>query len=123
MIREIDINVFCGQLSPTAGRAIVREWDGRARRRRALKFLGGFWALAAISIVIPIAHFVLVPVFFLVGIISAFIIAFQSSQIFGGAAECPACGEIFKVAKNLNRWPVSDVCEHCSANLRLEQPL
>src|SRR5512140_1627824 len=50
-------------------RVRVARHDPGQRTRRALKSLGIFWGLAVVSVLVPIAHFVLVPGFFVLGIV------------------------------------------------------
>ena len=47
-------------------------YSPRERLLRALKILGIFWGLALLSVPILVAHFVLVPGFFLLGPVMAY---------------------------------------------------
>ena len=58
---------FFGYPATRAAVAVARH-DPAARTRRAVLALLACWGLAALTIFVPIAHFVLVPGFFLLGI-------------------------------------------------------
>ena len=83
--------------TPTRGEVTILMFDQRARVRRALLGLGQWWGIALVCVLIPVAHFVLVPSFFFYGI-------WRGVQR-GRTAECPL--------------PVRGVCPDCGA----EQPL
>jgi hypothetical protein len=51
----------------TIGIAQIQEWNQKERLKRALKTLGISWGLAIVSVLIPLAHFILVPGFLLAG--------------------------------------------------------
>ncbi|MGA2383124.1 MAG: hypothetical protein ABSG61_06770 [Gemmatimonadales bacterium] len=53
--------------APSQAALLVATFDRRARVRRAFKGLAGFWGAMVVSVVIPVARFVLVPTFFCIG--------------------------------------------------------
>jgi hypothetical protein len=55
--------------STTGGEATVVYFDGAERIARAGKGLGIAWSAAVVSVFIPVAHFLLVPGFFLAGLV------------------------------------------------------
>ena len=55
--------------STTAGEATVMHFDGAERIARAGKELAIAWGAALVGVFIPVAHFLLVPGFFLAGLI------------------------------------------------------
>lgn len=101
------------------GRATVyrqRVSDGR-RAARAIGGLAACWALAAVSVFVPVAHFVLVPLFVAVGPIVAWVRFRQRSLILGGHGPCPACGEEVVVDAQGESWPLWASCAACRARL------
>jgi hypothetical protein len=106
--------------TPTRGRLTVRMFDQPARLQRALLALGKWWGIALLSVFIPVAHFLLVPSFFLYGI-------WQLVQQLGTAelalparGTCPDCG----VEQPLDlgaRWrvPQQVTCRSCGRGLTL----
>lgn len=108
---------------PGRGSATVLTYDRPARWRRALKALGKWWGIALLSVFIPVAHFVLVPSFFLFGL-------FQFSQRLGAVevprdarGRCPDCGaeQALELAA---QWQVPQLvtCHECHRGLRLTLP-
>ena len=67
--------------------------DPGARMRRAVLTLLACWALAAVTILVPIAHFVLVPGFFLAGIVLFVRRLREGETIVGVQGVCPYCKE------------------------------
>jgi hypothetical protein len=67
--------------------------DPGARTRRAVLALLACWALAAVTILVPIAHFVLVPGFFLAGIVLFVRRLREGETIVGVQGVCPYCKE------------------------------
>ena len=60
------------------------------RLRRGAKLWATLWALAALSVLIPGAHFVLVPGFFVAGPIAGWLRTRQTRGVLGGEGACPA---------------------------------
>jgi hypothetical protein len=98
-----------------------KVWDKKERTKRALKALGMTWGLAIVSVLIPILHFILVPLFILAGPIVFSWIAGQEQVILGGKGTCPECGKEFEIVRTAVKWPISDICNHCQAELKIEQ--
>ncbi len=70
----------------------VRKFNVMDRVLRALVMLGLIWLLALISVLVPVAHFILVPSFLLAGPVVAFL-RFRVTEVnerVTGA--CPTCG-------------------------------
>lgn len=109
--------------TPGQGSVTVIAYDRPSRWRRALRALGKWWAVALLSVLIPVAHFLLVPSFFLYGL-------FQFSQRLGAVevphdprGTCPDCGadQPLELAA---RWRVPQLvtCRECHRGLRLTLP-
>jgi hypothetical protein len=105
----------------TTGTVELKVWDKKERTTRALKALGLTWGLAVASILIPILHFILVPSLILAGPIVFFWIAGQEQVILGGKGICPECGKEFEIVRTAVKWPISDMCNHCQAEVKIEQ--
>src|SRR4051794_18352309 len=97
---KLPVNLTTPDEKSGAGTALIQEWSQKERSRRALRMLGILWGLMLISVLIPVAHFVLVPAFFLAGPIVAFIVHDQRKAIVGGEGICPQCGKPFTIAKS-----------------------
>lgn len=109
--------------SPGHGSVTVITYDRPARWRRALRALGKWWGIALLSILIPVAHFVLVPSFLLFGLYQ-FLDRLGAALVpFDARGTCPDCGtdQAFELAA---RWRIPQLvsCHECHRGLRLTVP-
>jgi hypothetical protein len=102
-----------------SGEVITEHWEAKDRSKRALKILGICWGIALFSIIIPIAHFILVPSFILAGPIAAFFTYQQSDAVLGGKGTCPHCGQPFEIARMKIKWPLDDICAKCHSSVKI----
>lgn len=111
--------------SPTSTRGAVTviSYDRQSRNRRALKALGTFWGCAIGSVFIPVAHFLLVPGFFVFGIIQFFQRLGTRELGVGAHGTCPDCGAE-QTLELSPRWKVPQqvTCKHCQRGLTLTAP-
>jgi hypothetical protein len=108
---------------PTSGTVTIHHFNRDERVRRALAGLGKWWGVAVVSVLIPVAHFVLVPSFLAYG-------AWQFFQRLGTVelatdahGTCPDCGA--EQALDLApRWraPQPVTCRQCHRGLQLVLP-
>jgi hypothetical protein len=77
----------------TTARVGVARHAPPVRARRALRALATFWAIAVLTILIPIAHLVLVPGFFVTGIVMALVKLNEPASVTGVSGICPRCGQ------------------------------
>ena len=109
--------------APTRGTVTVISYDREARIRRAFQALATWWACAVGSIFIPVAHFGLVPGFFIFGIVQFFQRLGTHELGFDAAGTCPDCGA--EQALELPpRWKVPQqiTCRKCQRGLTLTAP-
>jgi len=111
--REVPVRVATQTDAGTEAAVFVRELGPGARTRRALAALGICWAIAVVSILIPVAHFALVPGFALAGPIVAWLRYRQRSLVLGGVAVCPACGGRVRIKAQAQDWPLGAECDGC----------
>lgn len=80
----------------------------------------GFWAAAVVSVFIPLAHFVLVPAFFIAGIVMA-ISAYRTEQALNESkGSCPVCQQEVVIPLEANdQLPKWTYCPDCNAPLQL----
>lgn len=104
---------------PTAAALVVTTFDRGQRMRRAVKGLAGFWAAMVVSVFLPVAHFVLVPSFFIAGIWQ-FLRRLKTSEVVGGArGRCPDCGAEQDFELGSARFPQGVQCRSCHRGLTL----
>lgn len=94
-----------------------RETDLGQRTRRAARSLAICWALAAVSILLPLAHFVLVPGFFLAGPYLAWRRYGERWLILGTGVPCPSCAAITRLEPGPEEWPLAVMCAGCRSPL------
>ena len=85
----------------------------------ALKLGGLMWALALASVLIPVAHFVLVPGFLLAGPVAAVLARRRSEVLLGGMVDCPKCHQSYDVGGGALQWPAQGQCPACRCVVRL----
>jgi len=99
----------------------VTAFSPQEQKMRALKSLLGFWAIAAICVLIPIAHFVLVPGFLIGGAIVASRRWKTGEEGRDATGDCPACGNSICIqldkSAELPQW---HDCPVCSEPLELQ---
>lgn len=116
--RALEIRDGSGNVRP--GVVNVLLFDQGARNMRALKTLGLFWGLAAVSVFIIILHWVLVPAFLIAGPVMATRKRKVTSEIENLSGVCPACRE--EIAPKMeadDALPKSTYCPKCNVPLQL----
>ena len=108
---------------PTAGTVTIHEFNREQRLRRALAGLGKWWGVALVCVLIPVAHFVLVPSFLVYGTWQFFQRLGTAELATDARGVCPDCGaeQALELAP---RWraPQPVTCRQCHRGLRLTLP-
>lgn len=115
--RRLTLSGYHG--TPTPATLVVATFDRRARLRRAFKALAGFWGAMVVSVFIPVAHFVLVPSFFIIGIWQLFRRLKTAELVRGAHGRCPDCGTEQDFELGSARFPQSVTCGSCHRGLTL----
>ncbi len=96
-------------------------YSNAERKARAIKALLGFWALAVLSIPIIIAHFVLIPGFFIGGIVMSSKRWKTEKEAESVSGTCPACSNAITIKLDkkgdLPQW---QYCPSCNDSLELD---
>jgi len=100
----------------------IEAFSAQEQKIRAAKSLLGIWLVAALCILIPIAHFILVPGFLAAGVIVAarkWKVAEEGREARG---ECPACHHevVIDLEKN-SELPQWRKCPDCGKALELAE--
>ena len=103
------------------GNVFIQSFSSKERWMRGLKLLGMLWGMALVSIVIPLAHFVLVPGFLIAGIVTALWISSKESIILGGNGTCPSCQKPLPIVRMNDQWPLNDLCTSCRREVKIEK--
>ena len=108
---------------PTPCTVTIRRFNRDERVRRALAGLGKWWGVALVSVLIPVAHFVLVPSFLAYGVWQGVQRLGTVELAFAARGTCPDCGA--EQALDLAaRWraPQPVTCRQCHRGLQLVLP-
>lgn len=108
--------------TPTTAVVRVVVFNRAARVRRAAGALALAWAAALGSAFIPIAHFVLVPGFFLAGLLAFRARLGAVDVALGGRGTCPDCGSE-QALDVKGRWqvPRAVTCGACQRGLTIDR--
>jgi hypothetical protein len=120
-VEAIILGGYHGQ--PTRGTVTIHEFDRAQRVRRAFAGLGKWWGVALLCVLIPVAHFVLVPSFLAYGLWQFFQHLGTAELATDARGTCPDCGteQSLDLAR---RWraPQPVTCRQCHRTLRLSVP-
>ena len=101
------------------GEVTVEALSGGARMRRALTTLAFCWFLAIAAVLVPIAHFVLVPGLLLAGPFIAMGVHKAERQVTGGTGSCPICRTALRFKRGAHPEGFSYSCRACRSMLRV----
>lgn len=104
----------------TEGIAQARLWSVEEKRNRAIAGFAITWGLAACSVFLPLAHFVLVPALLIAGPFVFLWAKKQNGKITGLEANCPFCGNALTTAETSINWPQRIACTRCSEPVRID---
>jgi RNA polymerase subunit RPABC4/transcription elongation factor Spt4 len=106
---------------PTPATVEVLRLDPADRTRRALRHLAFSWGGAVVSLFIPVAHLLLVPGFFLAGIILLVGDLRTPELVKEARGTCPDCGNE-QTLDLAGRWRGGGevACRYCHRMLRVE---
>lgn len=83
------------------------------KMKRAMQRLGMFWGMALLSVLIPVAHFILVPLFFLIGPFLSYKAYKEEGALEACDIICPECKKASTFDKNSGEWPLHQPCPQC----------
>ena len=96
-----------------SGTLEVADLSVKDRLFRAMVRAGAVFLVGCISIIIPVLHFILFPLFFILSIALFFFFFSQKKLVLSGAATCPKCSSTIKIFQQQLTLPLIDVCEGC----------
>ncbi|MCB0363066.1 MAG: hypothetical protein KDD35_10105 [Bdellovibrionales bacterium] len=104
-----------------SGFAIRRDFSNSERIWRALKVLAIGWGIGLFAVIIPMLHFILVPLFVLGGLILSVVTWFERGQVVKGEVSCPNCGSNVYLSLSSERWPRTYRCPSCYMSLSVRK--
>lgn len=90
------------------------------RLKSGFMFLGLSLLVAALFALVPILHFILVPIAFLGGLFLFFKNLQISDYRFTSPVKCPQCEKSFELKAGSFTWPMKENCPECRAEIRIE---
>jgi hypothetical protein len=120
---ETKIKLTCDEEGKhTEGYAVRYDIPKGERVARALKMLGILWFIMFIVIFVPVLHFVLVPLFFVLGLVLATTTYLETGMVTEGKIKCPNCSAEIVFEKESESWPRVQRCPGCSFTLKIQAP-
>lgn len=105
-----------------AARMHVTAFSDHEQKIRAIKSLLGLWGIAAVCLLIPVAHFILVPGFLVGGIIVASRRMKTAEEGIDAEGTCPACNNDIQIPLEKNaELPQWHDCPQCGDPLELKE--
>jgi hypothetical protein len=105
----------------TTGFVLRRDLDRSERVGRAARMFGILFLIAFLTLFIPILHFVLPPLFLILGVVFATTTWMETGEVLRGEIECPNCKRKMELRKEAEGWPKTQRCEGCSYMLKIER--
>ena len=120
---QVAVSLTAFGFTPRPATAVVIEQSTGERVARAFAGLGMFWALALGGLFIPVAHFILVPVFLSAGIIMAIKRSREDRRLAEVRGPCPRCGaqQTFKAGGRFEAGRSLD-CPACHGTFAVDVP-
>ncbi|WP_291515376.1 hypothetical protein [Bdellovibrio sp. ArHS] len=118
---KIAISANVGDERTQNGVIYVKWFSPPERMSQAIKKLGLFWLIAVVSVVIPVFHFVSIPLFFGLGVFFALRSYKSEGKVLSGLVLCPHCLTEVKIKPTEIQWPLSEICQNCARVVRMEK--
>jgi hypothetical protein len=120
---QVAVSLTAFGFEPRPATALVIEQSTGERVARVAAGLGMFWALALGGLFIPVAHFVLVPVFLTAGAVTGIKRWFEIRRLAAVRGPCPRCGaqQTFKAGGRFEAGKNLD-CPACHGTFALTLP-
>lgn len=110
---DVTLQIRDSTRAPTHSTLEVAHLGAGVRARRAATRLFICWALAGVSVLVPLLHFVLVPGFFIAGFVLAALAFRAAVEVRSPKVPCPKCAQQTPVEAGTTGWPVTIWCAGC----------
>ena len=104
----------------TEGFAERRDLEHSERVSRAARIFGILFGVGLVSVLVPVLHLILPPLFLIAGMIFATTTYMETAEILSGEVTCPNCHRVMALRPEAEEWPKSLRCEGCSYTLTVE---
>lgn len=112
-----EIEIISRDGSIKDGHIVLIEKAQNVRVRAALKSFGIFAVAALLGALIPVLHFILVPLLTLAAFFMAFNSYFDSHSIGSGQIICAKCGHTQIIEARAEIYPLVYDCEKCNSRM------
>jgi len=117
--QAVTVTIEDSARAPTTMTVTVAPLSLGARLVRGLKYLGALWLAALGSVPLPGLHFLLVPGFFVAGVVFFVLRVKGRVRLAEGAFPCPKCAKPVPIEPDTAGWPARCACPDCCARLTL----
>jgi DNA-directed RNA polymerase subunit RPC12/RpoP len=107
------IKVYCQTDKSDIYDLAAHVFSQQERTKRSLVRFFSFIALAVASILIPVFHFVLVPLFLILAPFLSYKTYKEEVVLESCSLPCPECKQTASFAKTSGQWPLHNNCPHC----------
>ncbi len=111
---DVTLQIRDSAREPTSTTLEIEHFSGGKRAGRAALRLVVLWALAVGAIMIPLLHFVLVPAFFVLGPVFAWLGFRATVELKSTTVTCPKCEKTSTIEEGTTGWPATLRCSECS---------
>lgn len=118
-ISKLEISASMGDERRGSGEIEISYYTKNQISLNFLKKLFFYWGIALFCIFIPVLHFLLVPIFFFLGIFIAVKSLKSKARILSGNTTCPYCQKNIKIAAQALLWPITEICQNCVNTVRI----
>jgi hypothetical protein len=107
----------------THGSIEIRDLTKSERVERGLKIGGALGAFGLLCVLVPVLHFVLPPIFILLGIVFGWSTYSTKTEVVSGRFDCPICLKPNELPKESMDFPKAFRCRQCHYDLTLNTSL
>ena len=118
-MEQVTIKAYNPSEQETLGTAEVRRFTPAEISKNIAKALAIYWGIALFTVFIPVLHFFLTPLFFIVGFYQFRKAQKTKLQILTGKVPCPKCKEIVKLKKADFTEGHSVICQQCVTTAKI----
>lgn len=101
------------------GTADIRSYSPPEIVKKSLQKLGLFWGMSLFSVFLPVVHFVLTPLFFVLGIYLSVRARKFRHEILSGTIACPHCKKDITIGKSAFFEEHTEICQSCASAVRI----
>lgn len=105
----------------TEGYALRKQFTFQERVFRTIRVFGILMLIGVGTVVVPLLHFILPPLFMLAACIFGTTTWLETSEVIEGEIACPNCKFAIKFPREAEEWPKVQRCGGCSFTLKIEK--